>query len=339
MAYLGAGVGGGLLAAAGAVGGLGQGMVAGAQQQMKLDYGTKMNELAKQREEAITRLRGEQEASMQQSGIAAQKEQQQAGFGEEEKMTGIKIGAASRAAGATREFEATQNAAQRASAEKRSGISAGARVKAAEVTASGRVTAAALGREKSGAKDPNSEFKIHTVKQFGPNGQPLPDILVMQHGADLYRNFGNKVIRANADGSPTYDPKSLRNAAPQEIQDLLQDPMGKVPAGANAGMPKWQAFEQARGYLPPQVLDSIQNAQNRQSQGQSSLPPAFLKGVGGPNATSSVTNSFGGGKDTGADENEDQGAADNASQADEDESNNEAPFQSGAMGSYGAMTQ
>src|SRR5271165_899929 len=286
----------GIIATAGAIAGAGQGITEAGQQAQKMDMMQKMNELQQSREEAIERLRGGEQEKLQAKGQEFEKEQTQ-----------TKIGAASRAAGATREFEHTENVAKEASAEKRTGITAKARVDAAKVTAESRV----------GAKGPPKIWEPVKLNQggFDPTSH-LPTTNQIQISYNhftgrSYAQVGDKFIPWDSStNKPATDPKAIKRAPVEDLQDLMQDPLGTVPAGGpNAGLSKAEVFEAAHNYLPASWTSRANQAAAKNPQQYSSLfsePYAATKGGAG----------------------EDAGAADNAAQAGEDESNNSPAFQS-----------
>ena len=326
MGWLGAGkMGGNFLAAAGAVGGLGQGLEQVGQQGMKEQMAQKINDLQQKREEAIERLRGSEQEKLQGN-------QQQFEAGQTEK----KIGAASAAAGATRTFEHEENTAKLTSAERRTNRMASAKEYSARIGAESRTNA---GNQK------DFTWKVHTVQSPGvdKNGNPNPllskttQVVESPSGAS-YIQAGDKLIKFDATtNAPSRDPASIARIPKEKIMpvqaDLLNDPLGVVKAGPNAGMTKAEAFEQQFGYIPTQWMSRAQEA-HKQGGSQSSklsLPAGMVTAVGGPGATSTQTGGFGGG---GEPESSEASNEENDAQSD-----NEPAFQSNANQVYGNVAQ
>jgi hypothetical protein len=297
----------GIIATAGAIAGAGQGITEAGQQAQKVDLMSKMNELQKSREEALERLRGSEQETLQAKGQQFEKEQTQ-----------TKIGAASAAAGATRQFEHQENVAKEEAAQKRSETSKEARIGAAKVTAESRVT----------SKGPPKIWEPVKLNQggFDPNSHlPTSNQLQLSYNhftGRSYAQVGDKFVPWDAStNKPATDPKAIRRAPVEDLQDLMSDPLGTIPAGGpNAGLSKAEVFESAHGYLPASWTSRANAAAQKNPEQHSNLfsePSAMVKGGSNP----------------------DEGAADNASQAGEDSENNSPPFQSSAMQSYGANAQ
>lgn len=313
----------GILAIAGAAAGAGQGAVEAGREGQKLAFAEKVNQLSQAREEAIERLRAEHQSEMQQSEQTFQKGQ-----------TETKIGAASKAAAATRTFEHKENVAKRASEEKRTGITAKSRVDAALV----RASATEAGKGGGG-----KIWEFHNVTHSGldpttkmpMNNQTM--VAVNNHNGNSYMQIGDKMIRYNSQtNAPAFDPKQLRRAKAEDLQDLLTDPLGTVPDGPNKGLTKADVFEQANGYLPTAwttaAMRADQQARQTTTNRSLSLPSGLLQAAGGPNATSTKIGSAGGSEEA------DDGS-ENAAQSDEDSSSNSPGFQSNAMSDYSAHMQ
>jgi hypothetical protein len=295
----------GIIATAGALAGAGQGITEVGQQGQKMDMATKMNQLAQAREEAITRLKGEQEKGMQQSAQTFQAGQEQ-----------IRIGAASAAAGAQRESEAKKASQHEEAATGRSRIQAQGRVDAAKVAAQQR-------SETKGPPKIWSQTKLNT-SGFDPNSK-LPTtsqkaVNFNNFNGRSYVQIGDKFVPWDANANaPANDAKAMRRPAPGELQDLLTDPLGKIPDGPNAGLTKADVFEQAHGYLPAQWTGAAA------SKADPKLHPQLFQSASAPSGPGP------GYPDTG-------GAADNAAQSGADE--DEAP-QSGSssMSVYNSIAQ
>ena len=291
----------GILAIAGAVKGAGEGITATGEQQQKMNMAQKLNELQQSREEAIERLRGGEQEKLQSAGQEFEKEQTQ-----------TKIGAASRAAGATREFEQSENAKNRATKLQVSQTSKEARIGAAEVTAKGRV-------EQKGPPKIWSPVKLPTTG-FDPSSKlPTTSTTLVNYNnftGRQYMQLGDKFVPFDAQkNGPANDPKSINRAPADEVQDLLTHPLDTVPDGPNAGMTRADVFESAHGYLPSAWTAAANAKANPQQH-----PTLFSSSESHPYAK----------------DNPDAGAADNAAQAEIDASNSAPPFQSQAMSSYSA---
>jgi hypothetical protein len=324
------------LAAYGAVGGAGQGMQEVAQTMQKQQLIKQQNDMEQQRQEALERLRAANEQSMQKTGIEAQQAAQKAQFGEEEKITGTKIGAASAAAGATRQFEAEQNKAKLASEEKRTERTAESRENVAGIRAS-----ASQSSGKGGA-----QWELHNINVGQPmksdgKGGMIPDVtaaptqksvLFNKSTGATYTQVGDKFIRYDTDkNAPAYSPNSLARVPAAQVQDLLKDPYAVIPSGySNSGMTKLEAFEQQFHYLPAGVTSAMQSAQqNQRSSASSSLPLGLVRGIGGPNASSTKQ------QDLPAPPEPEEPEPPTAEEAPD----NSPPFQSQAMGVYGNVAQ
>lgn len=315
----------GLLASAGAAMGLGQGMVQVAASQQKENLETKMAELAQTREETVERLRGQQQEKLQASGITASKEMEGTREQFESGQTEKKLGAASVAAGRTRDFEHQENTSKLSSEEKRTGITAQSRIDAAAVRAAA----------SANSKEPPKSWEVHVVSRGDPKNPAAPPIqtqvLVNNRSGASYMQIGDKLIRFNSQtGAPAMPPEALKRAPAADVQDLLRDPLGRIPNGPNAGLSKADLFEQTHNYLPASWATAAQQAERQRPAPVQSLPVGVLHGVGGPGATSTKVGAFGGGAPTG---DEDDGA-ENAAQSDEDASSAAPAFQSNAMSAF-----
>lgn len=328
MGWLGAGkMGGNFLAVAGGAAGFGQGLEQVGQQGMKQQMAEKINALQQQREEAIERLRGSEQEKLQgqsQDFQAAQSDK--------------RITAASNAAAATRTFEHEENTAKLKSGESRTNRMAQAKEYSARVGAESRSNA---GSQK------DFTWKVHTVQSPGvdKNGNPNPllskttQVVESPSGAS-YIQAGDKLIKFDATtNAPARDPASIARIPKDRITpvqaDLLNDPLGVVKSGPNAGMTKAEAFEAQFGYIPTQWMSRAQEA-HKQGGSQSSklsLPAGMVNGIGGPGATSQQTGSFGGGGG-GGEESSESSNEENDSQTD-----NEPAFQSNANQVYGNVAQ
>lgn len=270
------------LALAGGVGGAGAGVADVARQ-----------DIMKAREEALIRLRESYESERQQTGIAAQKGLQKSGQEFEAGQTEKKLGAAARAHGATLAQEKELAAAKLKSEEKRTETTGKYRLAAAEVRANAT---------KSG-KGNTPIWELHNInvgQPLGPDGKPnltaapvQKAVLFNRSSGSLYAPVGGRLYRWDSDkNAPVIDPKTTNRAVdPGELQDLLSDPTGTIPEGfKNSGMSKADAFERAHGFLPSEFTQALQRAQQSSQNSSSasfSLPLGLVRGIGGPNATSS----------------------------------------------------
>lgn len=255
MGIFGPGVGGGLLAAAGAVKGVGEGITEAGQQQAKTDLETKMNDLAQKREEAITRLQGSQEAARQQTGIEAQNKNVQ------QEIAG-RAGVA---------------AAGRAAAETQLGEKLKSEEKRTERTATSRENVARIRATTAGAgKTPPKEWTPRSVTLQGSLGKDETGKTVMVPGRQMsimahrdgsqWVQVGDKLLPYDASKPEGYtipgggtDLAGLRRAPAQEIQKLLQNPLGTTPSG----MPVKDSFVQRNGYLPSSYMQVAQAARDK----------------------------------------------------------------------------
>jgi hypothetical protein len=305
MSIFGPGVGGGLLAAAGAAQGLGQGIAEVGQQQQKVDLETKMQQLTKDRETALEDMRNQHQTALQASSQTFQAGQEQ-----------TRIGAASAAAKASREHESEEEAKNRASREKMN-----------QNTVAGRVEAARLHAESSGAgKGDPKVWESKTLKSTSfdeknhlPTTGETPYIHNNHTGQD-YLQVNDKWIPMDArTGKPFWDYDHLRRPDPAHLQALMQDPLGSAPAGtANAGLSNAQIFQNTYGYLPS-AWGAAAHAQ------VAAQPQQWSKYV---TRSSAVPN---------AGDNPDSSAADNAAQSSDDAANTAPSFKSNSMSTYGAV--
>jgi hypothetical protein len=252
-------------AAGGALAGAGQGLAEVGKMSME-----------QQRMEAMMRMKEDYDSQSQQKGFEQQNKQQQAGFGETEKMHGIEHGEAVEAATATRKFEEGKQEKEIASKE---GIAKGhdtARVDAAAISGYSR----SQSKNGAGGIKPFQYQKLSTTPK-GADGKPIPGALPEQTGVQFDPNtniawvqHGDKFLRADEHGSPVRDPKTLNRvpATPGEISALNANPYAKVPSGyKNGGMTYMEAFEAEHGYVPASVQATVhqlaqQSAQQNQSQ-------------------------------------------------------------------------
>ncbi len=297
----------GIIATAGAVNGLGQGITETGQQEQKKDLATHMNELETARGEALERLHQSGQEELQGKGQEFEKEQTQ-----------TKLTAASKAAGATREFEHQENVAKEAAAQKRTETTGAARIGAAKVTAESRVS----------AKGPPTIWQPQKLNTSGFDAQshlPTTNQTMVNFNKVTGRSYmqvGDKYVPFDATkNAPVRPIASIARAKAEDLQDILKDPLGTIPDGPNAGMQKIDAFEEHNGYIPAQWTDAANRAAQANPKQYSHLfsaPSAMVNGGGS---------------------NNDEGPADNASQSQSDADDSAPAFQSNAMSTYGANAQ
>lgn len=255
MGIFGPGVGGGMLAAAGAVGGLGQGLTQVGQQQQKVNLEEHLNDLQTKREETITRL--------QQQG-QSQLEEQRAGH--EEARTEKEIAGHSAVAHFEREsveseaakgrqFSGEQGAAHRASQEK-----IGAAHDAARVAAAQAHTPAPKTVKEWTPRTMNLQGSFDPVSHAMIPGRSM-NVMVHRDGS-AWVQVGDKLLPYDAskpDGL-SGPPESLARAPAPAVQALLNNPLGTVP-GTNT--PMKDSFVGRYGYLPQSYLTTSQAARDK----------------------------------------------------------------------------
>jgi hypothetical protein len=255
-----------MLAAAGAVGGLGQGIEQVGQQTMKADM-----------EATHDRLRANLELQNQQTI-------QKAGFTQQDKEMQAKLAAASAAAGLTRQHETSENALNRAS---RESIGAGhdlSREDAAAIHA-----AAGAGGRGSGIKPLQSVTQ--SVYPMDPK-TGKPDFTATPHQVRLtydsntgnhYAQMGDTYYRANSQtgepmdgrtGQPLKPGSTNRASDPATLRALYATPYAIVPAGhANSGLTYAESYEKEYGGLPSQFFANV----NKLSQSQNSAAGTSIR--------------------------------------------------------------
>jgi hypothetical protein len=286
VSIFGPGVGGGLLAAAGAAGGLGQGITAAGQQQQKVDLETKMSELAQSREEAITRLQGTQQSGLEEQRAAHQEKDVQQEIAGRSNVAQFEAGQKASEAAKGREFSAEQNTQHQTSQEK---IAAGHDV--------ARVGAAA--EHANANKAPPKDWSFRNVTTQGSidpvTHQPTPgrSYVVLQHrDGRQFVQTGDKFLPYDASADKVQDSASVRRAPAGAIQDLSQDPNGTTPSGN----PKSEVFLQRYGYLPmpwfsaaSQAKDQANAAAQNHGFGAAAVPKGAsvspAQPMGGPTIT------------------------------------------------------
>lgn len=236
-----------IAAATGAASGLGAGLNTVGQYGLKEQMMEKMNELATKREATIERLR---------AGYAQQAQARGQTF--EMKKVGVEIGARSRAAVAQRTFEAGESALGRASKEKIGFRRAGATENAAATRADAMRSHTTGGTPKWVMQPRTAADGSQSTVLMSPNGR-------------TYNPNGQMYVPEGT------DPKTLRQATPQQLQKLLQDPFAKLPSGATA----IESFERNFGYLPSTVVPRLQQG----APGTTASNTSTTRGVQGPGYT------------------------------------------------------
>jgi hypothetical protein len=290
MGIFGPGVGGGFLAAAGAVGGAGKGLAEVGEAQTKMNLESKMQDLTQKREEAITRLQGQQQSGLEEARAGHEKERVGEEIAGRSAVAHYETGEREAEAEKGRTQATSENAKKQASQEK---IAAGHDV--------ARVTAAKA--HAPAGKAPPKEWTPRSLTlqgSFDPVSHamvPGRTMNVMTHrDGSSWVQVGDKLLPYDAsqpDGLGV-KPESLRRTSQtdNDMRFLMQNPLGFVPPGyKNAGMSNKDAFVQSHGYLPRAYLQASQTARD-------SVQPAA-----GSNASSA---GGGVGDEATAPENEDQ---------------------------------
>ena len=243
----------GLMGALGAVAGAAKGGEIVAEQGMKKSLEEHASDLAQKREEAITRLRGSQEAAMQQTGIAATQQNvheeiagraavAQAGRTSSEKQLGEKLTS-----------EEKRTAAHGTSMENVARIRAAATLGAAKARSAGAVkewTPRTVNLQGGFAMNPTSK-KMEPVQGRGMN------VMVHRDGSQWVQ-AGDKLYPYDAskpDGLGI-DPASTRRAPAAAVQALIHNPLGNSPSG----MAMKDSFAQQYHYLPAPYLAAAEAA-------------------------------------------------------------------------------
>jgi hypothetical protein len=246
----GPGISGGLLAAAGAAQGLGQGITQVGEQGQKEQLAEKMNDLAEKREETITRLQGQQQSALEEQRAGHENERTQKEIAGRSAVTQYERGSVEAEAAKQREFQGKQTQAELASKEK---------IATGHDTA--RVTASGLAHPLRPVKDPASIWTVHTIKstQMDPVTKmqvPGPDRLVITNGGRTFAQVGDKFVPYDASTDKTTNPASLARPPADAVNDLVNDPFGKAPNGQM----KSDQFVQKYGHLPMAWFSAAQNA-------------------------------------------------------------------------------
>lgn len=249
-------VGGGLLAAAGALGGLGQGLTAVGQEQQKMNMAEKMNQLAQAREEAITRLQqsGQQLLEGQRETHEDKTLASQQGFEGDLKDRELKAGGA--IANAKISSAEEQNRLHRESQER-----------IAKGHDAAKIGAAKAAHPPGAGKPPKPEFDVKDLPggvDVSTGKQIMPKRLIKASDGTSWvsRNGYIYPFEQSADDGIGKDESAFAHAPTPETQKLLKAPLAILPSGTSAR----DSYVQRWGRLPV----SYQNAANiaRQQQWQ-----------------------------------------------------------------------
>ena len=228
--------------------------------------------------EGLERLRNDYANQRQQTAIEAEAARQKQGQTFQHGETEEAARRAVAAAGATRTFEEEQNRLGRKSRET---VGAGhdtARLDAAALAAYQRSSTAA-------GKSTIKPFQARTMKVADPRNalsppidraydyDPNTGISYVQVGNRHYRMDGRTGQPIDGRTGDTYNPAARSrddDADPSELQALAATPYEKVPAGyQNGGMTYAEAFEKEHGYIPSDLLGSVNRLSQQQPQSQS----------------------------------------------------------------------
>lgn len=252
MGVFGPGVGGGFLAAAGAVGGVGKGLAEVGEAQTKENLATKMNGLQQAREEAITRLQGQQQSGLEEQRAGHEKERVGEEIAGRSAVAHYEVGEKEAEAEKGRTQATSENAKKQASQEKIAHGHDVARVSAVQA----RVPA---------GKNPPKEWTPRTLNLQGTviNGQIVPGrgVNVMTHrDGSSWVQVGDKLLPYDGSASDGLGvkPESLARAPAGAIQALVTNPLGSTPSG----MPLKDSFANRYHYLPLQYMNAAQQARD-----------------------------------------------------------------------------
>ena len=241
----------GLLAAAGAVQGLGQGITEVGQQEQKKQMLQKESDIAQAREETLLRLRDTYEK---------QNLQTQHGWSQQ-------------AAGATREFEMGQEQRKFAHEDTNLAITEAGKNKRNTSTVEGRTDVAVIRSGAPGAKGKEGgEWMPRNVNIGQPKNEDGSYNLTAApvQAAGVFNKRTGKMYNLQGDRAYAWDNDKMQNlrepnstnraVQPGEMEDLMRDPTGKIKGGNNDGLYKSDVFEAAHGFLPTAVLHSAVQA-------------------------------------------------------------------------------
>jgi hypothetical protein len=240
----------------------------------------------------LERLRNDYANQRQQTAIAAQQGLQQQAETFQHGETEEAAARAVAAAGATRNFQAEQDRLLRESREKIGAGHDAARVDAAYIETYLR-SLNTTGGKNGGIKPFQS--KTLPPNPADPKSRPTPYTYDPNTGQS-YVQAGNKFYRMGPNGEPIdgrngqpYDPKATRRSnpdgndprdpTPDELELLARTPYARVPAAApGAGLTYVQAFEKEYGYIPSDLLGTVNRLSQQQGpQGQTQSQSISLK--------------------------------------------------------------
>jgi len=229
MGIFGPGVGGGFLAAAGAVGGAGKGLADVGAAQQKMDLESKMSELTQKREEAITRLQGQQQSGLEEQRAGHEKERVGEEIAGRSAIAHYETETKKEEAGTQRTFLGGENEKNRASREKMNANTVAGRVEAAKLHAA------------ASQKPPPPAWKEGTVNYGGtidpvshlPVGGKSVKVKTHVASGQQFIQIGDKLMPydGSKDNGLMFDPNSIRRASAQHTNDLVNDPEGVTPSG------------------------------------------------------------------------------------------------------------
>lgn len=268
MAIFGPGVGGGFLAAAGAVKGLGEGLTEGGEIEAKKQMMEKQNELETNRATMLQKMQQEF-----QSGEAGKQRTFQ------EQQTEKEIAGRSGVAHFQQEQENARAGLERASKEKVAGAHEEAATERAGIMASSRLGSAALRTGGGGTKD-KPDFTISHI-QVAPrdaNGKPVIGAAPETHLVAVHKS-GNQYMQVGGTvdpqtGMPVGGKMVLFDAQRNQPVDLSTRPRPNAGAVSdliqNPNEDHAMAFQQRYGYLPSEYFGAAhEQAQAKQNSSQS----------------------------------------------------------------------
>jgi len=240
----------GMLAVAGAIGGIGRGLEKNADEERKVE----MQKLEEQREMRVRQFEAEQASKRQQADFGHEekmqgsqqdfvKGQQESGFKHEEKMQGGEFGEREKLQKGTQTFEAGEHEKDRRSREKIAGMAASARANSA----------------RNSAMAKRWESKVVKQTTYDARGLPTGDTealtLFDKSSGRAYVQTGDKFF---PQGAPTTrkvkDPTTgkdmdqpIRSAARSEVQKLIENP------------DQADNFVRTYGYLPYEFFNGLGN--------------------------------------------------------------------------------
>lgn len=256
MSVFGPGVGGGMLAAAGALNGLGQGMTQVGEAQQKENLASKMSQLETTRQEAITRLQGAQGMQLEEARSGHEDTRVEKEIKGRSDVAHYETEEKEGESAKQRSFTGEQNTAKFGSEEKRTKMNADSRIEAA------RLRAGAVGA----GKNPPKEWQAKTVNlqgSFDPTSHALipgRGLSIMTHrDGSQWIQTGDKLVPYDASAPEGHgDMSALRRAPAGAVQALIKDPLGNAPSGLS----KKDSFVKQFGYLPLPYLHASQAARD-----------------------------------------------------------------------------